>query len=131
MNKFILKGYIGNIESERTYTKVSIATTRSYKNDKGEYETDWFNAVAFGGTADFISKYFSKGAAKLAPYLTKGKMVAVSGSLEQESWEKNSQKFSKLTVNVSTLQQLHWDKNNSSSPQNVTADNSPESFPCF
>ena len=61
MNKFILKGYIGNIESEKTYTKISIATTRSYKNDKGVYETDWFNAVAFGGTADFISKYFSKG----------------------------------------------------------------------
>ena len=61
MNKFILKGYIGNIESEKTYTKISIATTRSYKNDNGEYETDWFNAVAFGGTADFISRYFSKG----------------------------------------------------------------------
>ena len=61
MNKFILKGYIGNIESEKTHTKISIATTRSYKHDKGEYETDWFNAVAFGGTADFISKYFSKG----------------------------------------------------------------------
>ena len=61
MNKFILKGYIGNIETAGDYTKISIATTRSYKNNKGEYETDWFNAVAFGGTADFISKYFSKG----------------------------------------------------------------------
>ena len=61
MNKFILKGYIGNIESEKTYTKISIATTRSYKNANGEYETDWFNAVAFCSTADFISKYFSKG----------------------------------------------------------------------
>ena len=61
MNKFILKGYIGNIESGKTYTKISIATTRSYKNVKGEYETDWFNAVAFYDTADFISKYFSKG----------------------------------------------------------------------
>ena len=61
MNKFILKGYIGNIDSEKTYTKISIATTRSYKNDNGDYETDWFNAVAFGCTADFISKYFSKG----------------------------------------------------------------------
>ena len=56
MNKFILKGYIGSIESGKTYTKISIATTRSYKNDNGEYETDWFNAVAFGGTAEFISK---------------------------------------------------------------------------
>ena len=61
MNKFILKGYIGNIDSENTYTKISIATTRSYKNDNGEYETDWFNAVAFGATAYFISQYFSKG----------------------------------------------------------------------
>ena len=61
MNKFILKGYIGNIETTKNYTKISIATTRSYKNDNGEYETDWFNAVAFGATADFISKYFSKG----------------------------------------------------------------------
>ena len=61
MNKFILKGYIGNIESTDDYTKISIATTRSYKNKNDEYETDWFNAVAFGGTADFISKYFSKG----------------------------------------------------------------------
>ena len=61
MNKFILKGYIGNIDTGKTYTKISIATTRSYKNDKGVYDTDWFNTVAFGGTADFISKYFSKG----------------------------------------------------------------------
>ena len=61
MNKFILKGYIGNIESEKNYTKISIATTRQYKNRDGEYECDWFNAVAFGGTAVFISKFFSKG----------------------------------------------------------------------
>ena len=61
MNKFILKGYIGNIESEKTYTKISIATTRNYKNKDGEYECDWFNAVAFDSTAVFISKYFSKG----------------------------------------------------------------------
>lgn len=61
MNKFIFKGYIGNIESKKNYTKVSIATTRAYKNDEGEYECDWFNCVAFNSTSDFISKYFDKG----------------------------------------------------------------------
>ena len=61
MNKFILKGYIGNIETGKTYTKISIATTRSYKNRDDEHACDWFNAVAFGSTAEFISKYFSKG----------------------------------------------------------------------
>lgn len=75
-------------------------------------------------------KYFSKGAAKLAPYLTKGKKVAVSGSLEQESWVKDGQKFSKLTVNVTTLQQLSWDKDNSGgTPQNVSTDDFPEDCP--
>lgn len=61
MNKFIIKGYIGNVESGKNYTKVSIATTRNFKNNNGEYETDWFNCVAFNSTADFISNYFSKG----------------------------------------------------------------------
>lgn len=61
MNKFIFKGYIGNIETKKNYTKVSIATSRPYKNDEGEYECDWFNCVAFNSTSDFISKYFSKG----------------------------------------------------------------------
>lgn len=61
MNKFILKGYIGNVENGKNYTKISIATTRNFKNKDGEYETDWFNCVAFNSTSDFISKYFSKG----------------------------------------------------------------------
>ena len=61
MNKFILKGCIGNIESGKNYTKVSIATTRKFKNKDDEHETDWFNCVAFNNTADFISNYFSKG----------------------------------------------------------------------
>ena len=61
MNKFFIKGYIGNIECGKTYTKVSIATTRNFKNKKGEYETDWFNCLAFNATSDFISNYFSKG----------------------------------------------------------------------
>ena len=66
MNKFILKGYIGNIETTKDYTQISIATTRSYKNKNDEYETDWFNAVAFDGTGVFISKHFSKGEMILA-----------------------------------------------------------------
>lgn len=61
MNKFILKGYIGNVESGKNFTKVSIATSRNFKNRDGEYETDWFNCVAFNNTAEFISNYFSKG----------------------------------------------------------------------
>lgn len=78
MNKFILKGYIGNIDSGKNYTKVSIATTRNFKNKEGEYETDWFNCIAFNGTADFISNYFSK-----------GDMILCEGNIQQDNFTDN------------------------------------------
>ena len=86
MNKFILKGYIGNIESEKTYTKISIATIRSYKNKNGEYETDWFNAVAFDTTAVFISKYFSKGDMILAEGNIQNNNYIDKGGTEHHSY---------------------------------------------
>jgi single stranded DNA-binding protein (ssb) len=74
-------------------------------------------------------KYFSKGAAKLAQYLTKGKKIAVDGTLEQESWEKDGQKFSKLVINVSTLEQLTWDKDAAPKGESASVDNFPEDCP--
>ena len=41
-------------------TSFRIAVTRNYKvND--EYPTDFFNVVAWRGTAEFAAKYFKKG----------------------------------------------------------------------
>jgi single-strand DNA-binding protein len=38
------------------------------------------------------------------PYLTKGTQVLVEGELEQQSWEKDGQKKSKLVLQVQRLQ---------------------------
>ena len=40
-----------------------------------ERETDFFNIVAWQGTADFVSKYF-----------TKGQPICVEGRLQQRTW---------------------------------------------
>ena len=54
----------------------SVAVDRDFgKNENGEKETDFIDCVAWRNTAEFVSKY-----------ATKGRMVAVSGRLQIRSW---------------------------------------------
>ena len=39
----------------------SIAVKRAFKNANGEYESDFFNCIAFKNTAELISRYVKKG----------------------------------------------------------------------
>ncbi len=67
-NKVTLIGRTGKdvetIELENgLIAKVSLATSDFYKNSKGEKieETQWHNLVAFGKTAEIMSKFVEKG----------------------------------------------------------------------
>lgn len=53
----------------------SLAVERDYSGN-GQKETDFIDIVAWRGTAEFVSKYFSK-----------GQMAVVSGRLQIRSWE--------------------------------------------
>ena len=55
-------------------TSFSVAVNRSYSKD-GNNQTDFINCVAWRNNAEFISKYF-----------TKGQMIAIRGSLQQNSY---------------------------------------------
>jgi single-strand DNA-binding protein len=60
----------------------------------GEEKTTWFNCVAFGKTAEFISKYFEK-----------GKPIYVIGRVEVNMWEtKEGEKRADLQVVVDRAQ---------------------------
>ena len=48
-----------------------IAVDRDYKNQSGNKETDFINIVAWRGTGEFVSRYF-----------TKGRMAIVEGRLQ-------------------------------------------------
>jgi single-strand DNA-binding protein len=54
---------------------VSVACDRDFTKEGGEKETDFIDIVAFGGTADHLAKWF-----------TKGKMIIVSGRLQIRNW---------------------------------------------
>ena len=53
----------------------SIAVDRDFSGQGGEKETDFIDIVAWRNTAEFVSKYF-----------TKGRMAVVSGRLQIRNW---------------------------------------------
>ena len=50
-------------ENATATARFSLAVNRRFKNKEGNYDADFINCVAFGKTAEFIEKYFSKGMA--------------------------------------------------------------------
>ena len=75
-----------DIELRRTGAGVAVASftiacDRDF-NPNGQKETDFFDIVAWRGTAEFIERNFGK-----------GKMIVVSGRLQNRKWEdKNGNK---------------------------------------
>ncbi|MCR5400057.1 MAG: single-stranded DNA-binding protein [Treponema sp.] len=86
-------GYVGNGQAR---ANISIAVNRSRKEgDEWKDEVSYFDVTIWGKTAE-----------NLKPYLTKGKQVCVEGSLRQDRWEKDGQKFSKVVINANNVQLL-------------------------
>ena len=81
LNKIILMGRLTrDPELRRTgsgtaVTSFSLAVDRDFKSQSGEKETDFIDIVAWRSTAEFVSKYF-----------TKGRMAVVSGRLQIRNW---------------------------------------------
>lgn len=85
LNKIQLLGYVGaplelkEADNNVTYTSFSIATSEKWvdKNTKEDKErTDWHRIVAYGKTAELMTKM-----------LKKGTRVFLEGALRQHRWE--------------------------------------------
>ena len=81
LNKIIIMGRLTrDPELRRTgsgtaVTSFSLAVDRDFKSQIGEKETDFIDVVAWRNTAEFVSKYF-----------TKGRMAVVEGRLQIRDW---------------------------------------------
>lgn len=75
---------------------MSIAVNRSKR--EGD---QWVSEAHF-----FDVSYFGKGAEAVKPYLTKGKQIAVQGSLRQNRWEKDGQKQSRVVIVADSVELL-------------------------
>ena len=71
LNKVFLMGRLAHDPELRQTTagasvcRFSVAVERPYKNQAGEKETDFIDCTAWRQTADFVARYFSKGAMSL------------------------------------------------------------------
>ena len=100
MNKILLTGRLvkdaemsflpGTGMPKITFT---IAVDRAYQKDKNNKKTDFI-------TCEQIGKHTEK----LAPYLTKGKMIGIEGELNIDTYEKDGQKKSFTKVKVDRLE---------------------------
>jgi single-strand DNA-binding protein len=59
-----------------TVTRFTLAVNRSFRKE-GQPEADFIRCVAFGKTGDFVKNYFAK-----------GKKIAVEGTIQTGSYEK-------------------------------------------
>lgn len=98
LNNAVIMGRICNdLDVRKTPSGVSVcrfavAVDRSYKQGE-ERQTDFIDVLAWRGTADFVGKYFSK-----------GQMIAVQGSIQTGTYEKDGVKrktFEVVAENIS------------------------------
>ncbi len=83
LNHIVLMGRLAK-DPELRYTSANVpvasfrlAVDRDFGNrETGEKQADFIDVVAWRQTAEFVSKYF-----------TKGRMAAVSGRLQSRNWE--------------------------------------------
>ena len=67
-----------------------VAVTRSFKDSNGEYQSDFIDCVAWRNSAEFVTKYFSKGA-----------LIALDGELQTRNYtdkDGNKRKATELLV---------------------------------
>ena len=119
MNKVIIIGRFTR-DPEIKYTtgenatataRFSLAVNRRFKNKEGNYDADFINCVAFGKTAEFIEKYFTKGMA-----------IGITGRIQTGSYtNKEGQKI--YTTDVVVEETEFVESKNKGTSDNVANNN--------
>lgn len=108
MNKVCLTGRITkNIELKYNQNNVAItsftlAVTRKFKNQNGEYESDFINCIAYKSTAELLSKYVKK-----------GDLLGIEGRIQTRNYEKDEKRVYVTEVIVDSIDFLQSRKDES------------------
>lgn len=102
-------------QSGVSVTSFSIAVNRKYKSGE-EQQADFINIVAWRQTAEFITRYF-----------TKGNMIGIEGSIQTRKYQdKNGNNRTVFEVVANDVQFVEGKKNNNTNGENAgefSADN--------
>jgi single-strand DNA-binding protein len=116
MNLVILKGRLTR-DPEIKFTQanstkiasLNIAVNRKFKNAEGNYDADFFNCTAFGNSAEFIEKYFSKGQEAL-----------IEGRIQNRSWDdENGQRRYATDIIINSIEFCGSKGQTEGEPENV------------
>lgn len=88
------------------YLRLNLAVNRNYKNAKGEYETDFINCTLYRQIAE-----------STAEYCRKGDLVAVKGTIQTGSYEKEGKKVYTTDVVVEKITFLQTKKEKEPTPE--------------
>jgi len=103
LNRVVLVGRL-TADPEMRYTpqgvavaQMRIAVNRVTKDEQGNYETDFFNVVAWRRSAEFAGQY-----------LNKGRLVSIDGRLRTRSWvdQATGQKRSVVEIEAENVEGL-------------------------
>lgn len=74
------------LESDKERSLITVAVTRNYKNENGEYDTDFVDCILWDGVAK-----------NTAEYCKKGDLIGIKGRLQTYNSESNDGIFTKIT----------------------------------
>lgn len=100
-------------QSETAVASFFIAVDRQTKEKK----TDFFNITAFGKTAELCERF-----------LGKGKLVAVKGRIENDTYEKNGEKKFITKIIAEQVQFLEWKDEKEESHSQIPKEEKYEGF---
>ena len=115
LNNIVIMGRLTrDPELRRTGSGVAVASftlavDRDFASQGGEKETDFVDIVAWRSTAEFVSKYF-----------TKGRMAVVSGRLQIRNWqdkEGNKRRSAEILADHVYFGEAKRDKTTQGEPQ--------------
>ncbi|TYT77796.1 single-stranded DNA-binding protein [Treponema phagedenis] len=100
LNKVMLVGrLVRDIELRYTASGTAVGNISLAVNQSRKVGNEWQNEVSF-----FDCRLWCKTAESLQQYLTKGKQIAIEGSLKQERWEKDGKTQSRIIIDVQFVQ---------------------------
>lgn len=78
---------IKKLETEKVVTNITLAVPRTYKNEIGEYETDFFDCELWNGVASATTEYCKK-----------GDTIGIKGSLKTDYYIKDDIKIKTIKI---------------------------------
>ena len=111
LNKIVVMGRLTR-DPELRYTgndipvvSFTVAVDRDFTGKDKEKQTDFINCAAWRNTAEYVSKFF-----------TKGGLVVVSGSLHSRKWEKDGVKNTAWEISVDGIYHAGGKRSESDAP---------------